>query len=158
MLEMRVRGLCRCARHPVPSILLEDAAGALVLAIGVPAGEADRVAHELRRGPACDPSIFSSFVEALRALGARGVALWLDLHGKELLGGIDLALAERETFIRCAPRDVAVLAAVARIPVRIGRALARDLQAAEPGAEACREERRDGVAGWLERVQPEDFR
>lgn len=158
MLEMRVRGICRCERHPVPSILLEDAAGARVLAIGVPPGEAERIAHEVRRGPACEPSIFSAFVEALRALGAQATTPWLDLHGKELVGGIDLALPERATFIRCAPRDVAVLAAVAHIPVRIGRALARDIETAQPGAEACSEERRDGLAEWLERVQPEDFR
>lgn len=155
---MRVKGICRCRRHALPSIFLEDSTGERVLAIGVPPGEAKRIAHELRPGPACEPSIFTAFPEALRFLGAEKIMAWLDLHGKELVGGIGLAPPGREIFIRCAPLDVVVLAAVARIPARIGRSLARAVGAAQPSAEACSEGRRDGVAEWLERVRPEDFR
>ena len=54
-------------------------------------------------------------------------------------------------------RLLAVLAAVADVPVRIGNALARDLELSEPGGAGCSEEGRDGVMGWLERVRPEDF-
>jgi hypothetical protein len=158
MLEMRVRGICRCRRHALPSILLEDAPGEHVLALGLPPGEAERIAHELRRAPACDPSIFTAFLEAIRFLGAEKLIAWLDLHGKELVGGIALAPPGREVFIRCAPLDVAVLAAVARIPTRIGRALARDIEAAPSGTDGHEEKREADVAEWLERVRPEDFR
>ncbi len=157
MLEMRVRGLCRCSQHPVPSIVLEDAASERLLAIGVPPGEAERIAHEIGRRPVCDPSIFTAFVEALRFLGAGGLTPWLNLEGQEVIGLIGLGLPGRETVIRCAPRDVAVLAAVARMPVRIGDALARAIEAVQPDAEPCGEECRQNVAQWLDRVRPGDF-
>ena len=157
MLEMRVRGICRCPQHPVPLILLQDATGEHVLVIGVSPGEAERIAHEVRRTPACDPSIFTAFLEGLRFLGGAELALWLNLVGKELVAGIGLALPGRETVIRCAPRDVAVLAAVAGVSVRIGHALAHRIEGAQSVPEASVQPCGESVAEWLGRVRPEDF-
>jgi bifunctional DNase/RNase len=159
MLELRVKGICRCPRHPVPSIVLEDPGGARVLAIGIPLGETERIAHELGRTPACrEPSIFTALLEALRFLGAKGLTPWLDLRGGELVGAIGLGLPGRgEAVIPCAPRDVAVVASLTRIPVSIGEALAREIEAAESRSEECGGECQSGITGWLEQVRPEDF-
>lgn len=158
MLEMRVKGICRCPKHPDPSLLLEDAAGERVLAIGIPPVEAERIASEVRGTPVGEPSIFLALLEVLRFVRAQGPTVWLDLRGRELVGAVGLAVAGREIIIRCAPREAAVLAAVAHVSVRIGVALARDIEAAQPNAEDRSEECGKSIAEWLDRIRPEDFR
>lgn len=157
-MEMHVKGVCRCPKHPDPSILLEDATGERVLGIGIPPLEVERVAYEVRGTPVGEPSIFLALLEVLRFLRVEGPTAWLDLRGDELVGAIGLAVPGREIVIRCAPRDVAILAAVAHVPVRIGEALARGIQAVQPHTEARGEDCGNNIAEWLDRIRPEDFR
>ena len=157
MLEMQVSGICRCSRHPMPTIVLRSSDGTRLLAIGISAAETERIAHELHCTSQCQPSIYTLARQVLATSGdARRVVLWLDIRDETLVGGVEFVRRGVRTSLDCAPRDVAVLAAQLAVPLLIRDALAAHLeQTGEPTA--AHDAGTANLAGWLDRVRPQDF-
>jgi len=157
MLEMRVNGICRCSHHPMPAIVLRDQSGARLLAIGISPPEAERIAHELRRGRLCQPSIYTLAKQVLSMAGANGnVIPWLDHSEGALVGGVEFTRVGVRISLDCAPRDVAVLAAQWGVPIIVRDALAADVE--QTAETVATEHLAPSDAGaWLERIRPEDF-
>ncbi len=157
MLEMRVQGICRCPSHPMLAIVLRKSGATRLLAIGIPAEEAERIAHEMRRTPQCQPSIYT-LARHILAITAdpKQIVPWLDIRDGTLMGGVEFVRGDLRISLECAPRDVAVLAAQWAMPVRIQDALAADLEQKDGTVLAHDAEPAD-LTGWLDRVRPEDF-
>ncbi len=153
-MHLRLRGLCNTAPNSGPALVLEDAPGLHRLAIGVPACEAPRLAHEIRRGALCEPSIYTAAAALLGRLRTWGAHVWIDLQDGSLVAQLRWGAEGGPPPVPCAARDLVVLAAVAGLPLIASEALARQIRGCPPDATppALTDART-----WLDRVRPEDF-
>jgi bifunctional DNase/RNase len=153
-MHLHLRGVCRNAVNAGPALVLEDDPGVHRLVIGIPPCEAPRLAHEIRRGPGCDPSIYSVASALLGAPGRRDAQVWVDLGEDQLVAEIRWEGDGESRSLPCQPRDAVVLAAVAGVPIVAGERLARRIQACLVGGAPMP---LPDPRSWLDRVRPEDF-
>jgi hypothetical protein len=153
MMHLRLLGVGMAELNHTPALVLEEGAGPHRLAIGVPACEAARLAHEIRRGPLCEPSAYTA-AALIGRLAAPGVHGWLDLRDGALAAELRWGTPGAAPAVPCASRDLVVPAAVAGLPLVAGGALACRIRRCPPdGAFAALPDARAGLDG----VRPEDF-
>lgn len=144
-MRLHVRGLCSNPLNAGPALLLEDIAGAHRLLLGVPPAEAPVFAHELRRGPTCDPSIYTAAPALLGRLRGRDVHVWLEVQGECVAGEL-----------RWSVEGKVVLAGVGGPPIVAREALTRRIQdGTTRGAHLAPDDARAWSTACGPRISPE---
>ncbi len=151
-MRLHLRGLCKNALNAGPALILEDGPGVHRLVIGVPACEAACLAHEVQRGPLCDPSIFTAAAAFIGGMPGLSVEVWIDMESERMVAQVRLGGGQAP--VPCAPRDAVVLAAVAGLPIFAGASLARQVQRCPADGPPVP---LPDPRAWLDRVRPEDF-
>jgi hypothetical protein len=154
MMHLRLLGVYTAELNHGPALVLEDDAGLHRLAIGMPGCEAGRPAHEIRRGPRCEPSIYTAAAALLGRLSTPGLHVWLDLRDGALVAELRWRAQGALPAVPCAPRDLVALAAVAGLPLVAGETLACQIRGCPPDGESAA---LPDARAWLDRVRPGDF-
>ena len=153
MTLVQVRTLARCPAHGHTVVVLDATGRRRRRAFYADPQEAQRLARQLAHGPrACHPVL--DFIRALlavwRAVPARVVLD--DVAGQGLGAMVCLRQGGREVAVPCYPPDALALALRVGVPIYATEAaLAHGDRAGPPEPDG------EDLAGWLDRLRPEDF-
>jgi hypothetical protein len=155
MIPMRIRGLtCDPAtRHAI--MVLEDLTGTLGLAFFLPLNEANRLARVLGSASCPHTPVYELVLDLLAHLDAVVAHAVLDGRADGIGASLVLLRDGSEIALPCHPADAIALALRTEAPIYASpEAMAHACTLGQPrGHEAPHPD----VAGWLERVKPDDF-